>query len=234
MKYIAWQLAVSLFWMHRDMHTAHLDLTTDNVMLQHCRFEVDPQTNAVTIDTSKLTAKICDFGFAEVFAFPNGDDDSDEDEEEASMFACSKSGLTKDHMHKAPKAYNGETYDARATDMFAFGVIMFWMFFGRAPFDYVDDDGYEALREGALGEYLEGQGLSHFARKAALRMMGGLLELEEAKRMSIGEVLNDEWFKNYYARYKRRIQQKSKSQRERHLRQQRQMQSLPYYKLRKQ
>merc|ERR1719464_1196145 len=109
------------------------------------------------------------------------------------------------------------------------------MVFGRAPYEYVDDEGYEALRGGVvgMGEYLQSQGLAHLARKGALRMMGGLLALDEKERMDIGGVLNDEWFKNYFARYKRRIQQKSKSQRERHLRQQRQMQSLPYYTYKK-
>ena len=149
---------------------------------------------------------------------------------DADSFMCSKGGLTKDHIHKAPKAYQGEAYDARKTDIFALGMILFRMFFGRAPYQYVEDEGYAALREDGLCEYLQSQGLEHFARKSAMHMLGGLLALDEEERMDIAHVLGDEWFKNYYARYKRRIEQKSKSQRERHLRQQRQMQSLPYYK----
>lgn len=58
-KYIAWQLAVSLYWMHHDMKCAHLDLTMENIMIQHGEFMVDEQSGAVTINTSKLTARIC-------------------------------------------------------------------------------------------------------------------------------------------------------------------------------
>jgi len=69
----------------------------------------------------------------------------------------------------------------------------------------------------------------NLVRKQALKMIEQLLEMEEDDRLGIEEVLENEWFKNYYNRYKRRIHQKSKSQRDRHVRQQKEMEKLPFY-----
>ena len=225
-KYIMWQITVTLFWMHQNMNCCHLDLTMDNIMIQNAEFitmenkdDDNDDDNLMTIDSTNLNILICDFGFAEIF---KNDDNG---------FECNKNGLTKDYIHKSPKMYNAEIFNAKKSDIYSLGIILYKLSFNQYPYQYIDDEGYDALKNYKLKQYLISNNLDFYIKNSALNMIIDLLEMDQIKRKNIYDILTSKWFENYYARYKSRIQQKSKSQRERHLRNAKKIAILPYYTL---
>ena len=73
--------------------------------------------------------------------------------------------------------------------------------------------------------------LSRYVHRSVFNLIEGLLSIDQEERMDTRQILSDVWFKHYYQRYKHRIEQKSKSQKERHKRQFKKLQILPYYSL---
>ena len=221
-KYIMWQLSVCLFWLHSDMNVCHLDLNMDNVMIKNGNFVHSKNGSDVRIDSANLSVKILDWGYSEVWK-----------QCEENGFRCQKTGLTKDYIHRAPKAFCGEIFDGRKADCFSLGIILYDMVFGKSLYNYpcADDDGYAALKANKLHKYLCQSKLQHYIRKPAMKVLEGLLCVDESQRMDTSSILKNEWFSLYWNKYKGRITQKSKSQREKHLRQIQRTKNLPYYSL---
>eukprot|EP01084_Bolivina_argentea_P274192 467290_1 len=199
-KYIFWKLMVHMFWMHNDMNVAHLNLNMDNIMVQNVNFMEQKENGYVTINTNKLNVKICDFGYSEVFSF---------DVDINSRFQCVKSKLTK--KYKSPKELAAEIFDARKADSYSLGIILFVMFTGVLPFE-VSDIGYVSLKNKQFIEYVEKNNLMRFFSKTAFFVVKGLLNFNEDERMCVYDVLNNDWFKHYYLKYKSNIEKKSKNQ----------------------
>eukprot|EP01083_Nonionella_stella_P000708 2010_1 len=223
-KFVFWQIAVMIYWMHNDMNTCHLDLNADNIMVKNGTFLLHKKDGSITVDSKGLTVKLSDFGFAEIFAFTKNDE---------AAFRCTKKGITKDHKHKSPQQFNGQTFDARKSDCYSLGVIMFQMLTGTNPYDFPSDadDGYLALKSKELQNYLATHGLNASFKKEIVSLVEGLMNIDEEERMDTRQILTHEWFKHYYSRYKLRIEQKTRSQKERHARQAKKMDALPYYRL---
>ena len=215
-KFIIWQLSVCLFWLHNDMKVCHLDLNMDNIMITNANFIKSMNGSDVKINSTNLCVKIIDWGYSEVFD---------------QNFLCQKTGLTKDYIHRSPKAFNGEIFDGRKSDCFSLGIVFYEMVFGQTLYNYPypDDDGYGALKTHQIYKYLVANNLQHKIRKPALKVLEGLLHIDEKQRMDTSLILKNEWFSLYWNKYKNRIAQKSKSQKEKHLRQAQRIKNLPYY-----
>eukprot|EP01084_Bolivina_argentea_P032035 59266_1 len=230
-KFVFWQLSVMTHWMHNDMNVCHLDLNTDNILIKNGDFFLNQKDGTITVDSKNLSVKISDFGFAEIFPFEINENNV---QNGYSNFTCAKHGLTKDHAHKSPQQYNGQTFDARKTDCYSLGVILYEMLTGSKPYSYPSDTdkGYLALQTKELANYLATNGLSKHVYRSTLTLVEGLTNISEEERMSTPQILTHEWFKHYYDRYKIRIEQKTKSQKTRHQRQAKKIKVLPYYMFR--
>eukprot|EP00488_Nonionellina_sp_1-RS-2012_P004179 TRINITY_DN9338_c0_g1_i1.p1 TRINITY_DN9338_c0_g1~~TRINITY_DN9338_c0_g1_i1.p1 ORF type:complete len:220 (+),score=41.71 TRINITY_DN9338_c0_g1_i1:31-690(+) len=66
-KFIFWQIAVMMYWLHNDMNTCHLDLNVDNISIKNGNFLLHKKDGSITVDSKGLTVKLSDFGFAEIF-----------------------------------------------------------------------------------------------------------------------------------------------------------------------
>eukprot|EP00484_Ammonia_sp_Unknown_P000368 CAMPEP_0197022662 /NCGR_PEP_ID=MMETSP1384-20130603/3479_1 /TAXON_ID=29189 /ORGANISM="Ammonia sp." /LENGTH=263 /DNA_ID=CAMNT_0042450741 /DNA_START=26 /DNA_END=814 /DNA_ORIENTATION=- len=70
-KFLFWQLAVSIAWLHDSMRCAHLNLCMENIMVSNVHFLVDAQ-GKVSIDDT-IAIKICGFSVVERFSIENAD-----------------------------------------------------------------------------------------------------------------------------------------------------------------
>ena len=198
---------------------------------------LNQQDGSITVDAKSLSVKICDFGFAEIFPFRNNnfDDNKEEKKNESNhTFECAKLGITSDHTHKAPQRIDGLTFDAAKSDCYSLGVILYEMLIGSKPYSLPNpdkDNGYLALQKKELQNYLINNGFSKHVYRSTLSLLEGLIEIDEEERFGTEDIIKHEWFKHYYLRYKLRIEQKTKSQYQRHCRQAKKMKILPYYTL---
>eukprot|EP01084_Bolivina_argentea_P038742 71638_1 len=221
-KYLFWQLIATLFWMHHDMKCCVLELNTMNIMVANVQFaEIN---GMITIDIKNVCVKLCDFGAAELFPL----------DEKAGCLQCCKQNVISDFFFKDPKVINGEVFNPIKADMYSAGMILFKMFTGRLPYEQQGDtdDGYMALKKNALKQYLKKNKMLKGINKYTMELIAHLLTFDEEQRITTTEVIRNQWFTNYYQRYKKRMQQKSKSQKQRHVRQMNDY-KLPYYKLQK-
>eukprot|EP00483_Globobulimina_turgida_P001849 UN01851 len=224
-KYLFWQLIATLYWMHQDMKVCHLELNTMNIVVENAKLQMDLNTGIYSIDTRNICVKLYDFGQAEIFELGGNDKN----------LQCSKVDILCDFFYKDPKVLNGEVFNPIKADMYSVGMILFKMFTGTTPYKQPQytDVGYMALKENKLRQYMKENKILKGISKHIVQLLVDLLTFKEEERITTADVLTNEWFKNYYVRYKKSIQQKSKSQKERHLRQLDQY-KLPYYKVKKQ
>jgi serine/threonine protein kinase len=104
-----WELAQAVHYLHcKDI--VHRDLKLDNVL--------------VTEDDQGLTVKLADFGFATKL---------DPNQPLVSSYKGTKRGYMAPEIHSCKNDSNLK-YDAKATDIFALGVILYAMVMGRLPF----------------------------------------------------------------------------------------------------
>eukprot|EP00483_Globobulimina_turgida_P012004 UN12026 len=113
MKYLLWQLFVTVQWLHISMRCCHLDICTENVLVHNANF-IQTDDGTVSIDP-KISIKLCDFGVAEVFNIAS-----------KTMFLCDKQELTLDRdSYLAPKPFANDRYDARYSDNWSLGILLF-------------------------------------------------------------------------------------------------------------
>eukprot|EP01083_Nonionella_stella_P185938 679487_1 len=226
-KYLFWQLMVTIHWMHNDMRCCHLDLDCSNIMLKNCSFEKD-KDGCLRINPS-ITVKLGDFGVSEMFS---------------NDFECNKTDLSLDNAsYLAPKVYGEQLYDARSADMWSLGMLMFECLTGELLYEPMDIfvteydefattyNGYSALHRGDLKRYL----LQNIELKCftadSLDLLLNLLQIDERRRFKACDILQHKWFKMYFAKYSKQIQRKSITQKERLLRQKKTI-CLDFYALR--
>lgn len=217
-KYIMWQLVVTVKWLHDDMHCCHLDLCVENIMLKNCDFI---QKKNGMIVNPKLTVKICDFGVSEVMKRSN--------------FECRKFGLSLDNeAYVSPKAHAEQTYDARSSDVWSLGMILFECLSGTKPYDPCEiwmagqRGGYWAVQHDFLKTYLVKMKLIKYWTNGSLSLLLSLLQCEESKRCDVKTVFEHVWFRAYFENYHQRIKEKSIVQRHQLL-SQTPMGNFPFY-----
>eukprot|EP01083_Nonionella_stella_P066066 173708_1 len=202
MKYILWQLFVTIQWMH-TMHCCHLDICTDNIMLVNATFIRTP--HGVSINP-KISIKLCDFGVSEVFQW--------NPTKSKNIFLCEKTGLSIDNEgYFAPKVFNNKIFDATCADNWSCGMILFeCMTVGRRLYTaqsmYCPRSGYWSLFHHKLQEYLASHNLLQFFSQDSFSLMDALLNVDEEKRLKGIGMLKHHWFKMYFGRYRNQIMKK--------------------------
>ena len=224
-KYIMWQLCAVVHWLHNNMHClvymythftslilpkctctkgCHLNLNLENIMLENAVFIQN--TNGSIGITSDISAKLCDFGVAEVFA---GKHDN---------FQCVKLGSTTGAIqYQSPKMVAEEPYDARKADVWSLGMILFECVFGEPLYTKVggcDGSGYWAAMHNKLSKYI----LSSFSNAKCVNakllvLLSGMLNCDEAERLNSYQILQSRWFKSYFKRYQGKFEKNAREKR---------------------
>lgn len=139
----------------------HRDLKPENIML-----EFNDKDEIVKL-------KIIDFGFA---CF--------QDDYRAMKSRCGTLNYT------APEILLGDTYDYKV-DMFALGVIMYFMVRGSLPF--YSDDQYIIAKKTVDGDYEIDDGFFANVSESCKSLLKGLLEPDPRKRMSLSHAMTSDW-----------------------------------------
>ncbi len=164
---------------------------------------VECDDGKIRIDRN-ISIKLVDFGVAEMYPLDAVDSDD---------WLCHKQCLSWDkYQNRCPKQMDHQSYDAKAHDMWCIGHMFFELMTGTELYSvedtFVGEGGLEALRNGTLIKYLRGVGLINCFRTRSIRVLQGLLAVDEGKRMSAAEVTESEWFKEYHRRYARNLMAK--------------------------
>merc|ERR1712228_236377 len=216
-KKIMWELVNVIYWLHNDMNCCHLDINLENIMLQNADFIVNELDGTVSIST-EIKVKLCDFGRSELF--------KESEEHKDNMFECAKQGMSL--------LEDGVSYDAREQDIFDFGMCLYHCCVGIAH-DYDDENinedieietnGHSAVRSGTLNDVIK----SKVSNKKIINLLTELLKIDETERYQIDDVLKHEWFATYFAKNKKQIHKRSKSQKIKYLKQLDEMKEFPFY-----
>merc|ERR1712228_378081 len=211
----SWQIVATLHWMHNDMNCAHLDLTTENVMISNGLFNISDEDGMVTIDRN-VSCKIIDFGLAEVFKV-RGDNKKyfkyDPDEEVLGSFHINNKYQITANNHQCPEIFNEKVYDARNADMWSFGVLLFFMHFGQYPYQrqVKQDSGYQCIQNQTIHLFLAQNHLSHLSNDKLLQLISGCLCVEETQRFTISDVVKHEWYKKYAQRHRKKMKERMRN-----------------------
>jgi len=126
-KSIMFQIAVTMQWLHDDVHCCHLDLVLENVMLQNADFI--KQSDGSFKRNEAISIKLCDFGVSHLCALIMN----------PAAFQLTKHGLTVDNeILTSPQIYNVQKYDCRSADIWSFGMILWQCMVGQPLFDPED------------------------------------------------------------------------------------------------
>lgn len=234
-KYVSWQIAATLYWMHTDMNCAHLDLTLENIMISNGNFDI-AEDGQVTIDRN-LSCKIIDFGLAEIFNAPCDKKQYfkfDFDENIVGPFHLNNKYQIATNCHQCPEIFDEEVYDGRKADMWSFGVLLFYMHFGMYPYERQlagEDEGFASLKNGEMRSYLdETLNLGHLFNNKLITLITACLCVDETKRFNVENVVTHSWFNTYFKRYAAKIKEQSAEQLKKNQSDKHKMnQNIPYY-----
>jgi len=215
LKFLMWQLSVTVYWLHRDMKCCHLDLSLENVMVQNSNF-IEHEDGAVTVDPN-IKIKLCDFGLAEVFRADTDCADSAGDDDDGyalNPFKCTKHAMKDRYYLSAPRVFGEEPYDARKADMWALGVIFYELATGNEPFasQQDSDENWQFVRRQQFVPLLVAQQKAKYLNQGMLQLLRSLLSVEENERADCGRLLESEWLRTYHSKYRTSILKKTKQQ----------------------
>lgn len=174
------QITELLLWLHTRMHVCHLDVSLENMLIKNNKWKYD-KSGGIRL-SRRMQVKFCDFGLAEYF--------------ENNDFMSTKY-VGKTH-YKAPKVYaKKETFDARAADIWSFGVSFFMMLIGAPPYKLPTDtdDHFPYVKKNNVLGILQKWNREHYLNKYTLDMLNIMLCYEEHLRANIEQIYNHEWFK---------------------------------------
>mmetsp|Transcript_42320 Transcript_42320/g.68034 ORF Transcript_42320/g.68034 Transcript_42320/m.68034 type:complete len:521 (-) Transcript_42320:79-1641(-) len=245
-KYIFWQIAVIVYWLHEDMKCCHLDLSLKNIVVSKGEFK-EKADGSVSID-SNIQIKLVDFGLCECFETSKHvnalsgsldtaeqdlqHDDDDDDEYKGNEFKCTKHGITDKVYLNAPNVFDEEAYDARASDCWDLGIILYQLATGLDPYSCADEANadYQRVKKHNLKQLLNVHQRAKYVTQKQLSLMQCLLNCRESARYSAVDVLKHDWLNLYFSKYKVLIKKKSDAQIARNAKFQSKMQKFPYYK----
>lgn len=126
--------------------------------------------------------KMADFGFASVFDHTAGD---------AIMYT--ERGTLG---YMAPEMFRHQGYDAKKTDIWACGVVLFIMFAGFPPFQQprVSDWWFEKLNSNRQALFWKAHERSHPFPEAFKDLINNVLRVDEARRFTIEQIRAHPWF----------------------------------------
>eukprot|EP01083_Nonionella_stella_P030849 84534_1 len=185
-KFLFWQLFVTMRRLHDDMRCCHLDLKLEHVMLKDAEFVINPKTKVVTISRAPMI-QLCDFGSAELF----------EDE----VFECNKqSSVLREAQYQSPLVSDGKIYDARKADIWALGSMLWHCLIGQPM--------YSQIQQSDEIEQLLLYGLNAGKMRSCADLLRNMLKINEDERYLAMDILKHKWFKTYFRKYEHRIGKK--------------------------
>ena len=171
-------------------------------MVKDAKFVHSDNDNMVHIDEN-ISIKIIDFGIAQRFKDKSG------------SLILNKSGYTNTEydQYKSPQHFFNETYSGIKADIWSLGIIIYKMTFGTEPYHIQNptDPSYKALIDGKITKCNKKHCLIPIQAKK-LSLLTSMLQIEENHRFDISKVINHDYFKSYYKRYGKMIQDQSKKQ----------------------
>jgi len=195
-KFISWQLVVTLHYLHNTLKIAHNDLTMDNVMVQGGEFVFAGDGIRIQRD---VNIKVVDFGLA-TFILPTR--------------FCEIQHPAFSLTAKCPQIFNDEIYDAAKADIWSLGQLVFCMMFRCAPFSKqtASDSRYCWLSRGQIVEVIRRKNPSSMPVTVRLvALLRDTMQFKEKRRADISSVLRHGYLKSYYQRYKADFEGKAPS-----------------------
>lgn len=184
------QIVKFLKWLHCKMNVCHLDISLENMLIKNNKYKSDG--NGGIRLSRKMQIKFCDFGLAEYFNQDN------------QLFTCSKY-VGKTH-YKAPKVYGKkETFDARKADIWSLGVSFFMMVIGAPPYKLPlsNDDHFPMIQRNDCMAILKRWGRDHYINRITESLLNQMLQIDEAKRISIHNIENHPYFTQHLTQQQR-------------------------------
>eukprot|EP01084_Bolivina_argentea_P258212 435215_1 len=105
-KHIFYELSQTLHWLHNSVHCAHLNLSSENILLSNAFIM---NKNGKKILNKSLSVIISEFGCSERF--------------KNNIFKCNKYALSIDNEQYLSPNINNQIYDGTLADTWAFGMI---------------------------------------------------------------------------------------------------------------
>jgi len=217
-KYLFWQIAVTINWLHQDMNCCHLDLCLDNVLVRNGSF-VHHQDGSISINP-KISCKIADFGCSEVFKCEGN-------------FQCGKTTLTGSYQYCAPEVYQNLLYDARKADVYQLGCMLFFMAAGVPVYKYqecaIDTAFLNMVKQNEVSQLIHMYKVEHLVQQKQVQILNGMLNLNERQRCNSVQILTHSYFTKYYSKYHHRLQATSKKQKKINRQNRSKMSAFPFY-----
>jgi len=191
-KFMSWQIAVTLKWMHDMMSVCHLDLCLENIMVNDDAFIINEDDKSVRLNMM-TSIKLCDFGEAELFSQGKG-------------FQCNKWGYRDSYHYVSPAVFEEVPFDAKHQDLWSFACLLFKLYTNQFLYKLPDanvDIGFAALYQCKLIPYLKTNKLSHSLNGKLLRLLLGIFTNSNT------EILHSAFYERYYQEYATRIHRKS-------------------------
>eukprot|EP01084_Bolivina_argentea_P082965 150207_1 len=226
-KYLFWQLCVTLFWLHDSMQCCHLDLCLENIMVANCQF-LQLKNGCYKIDP-QIAIRLVDFGVSEVFHH---------------SFKCNKQGLSLDNeSYAAPRVYADDIYHAPAADMWSVGMMLWECITGKPLYTPMDifqcnswassnipllTNGYWSLHNNKLKTFIALKNINSFTNDT-FDVLTNLLNINQNKRLNAMGILKHQWFSNYYNIYRMQIEKKALIQKKRLEKQKNKLRNFPFY-----
>lgn len=161
------QTAQGLRFMHDELHMAHRDIKVDNIMLTHDKSQA-------------LVAKLTDFGFARKCW-----------DEQAQAQQVSKTFCGTEPYY-SPQIVSKKPYLPMASDVWAMGCVLFCMLNNKFPFHF--GNAKKMLQEQMDRNYINTRFTKEFPDDLK-DLHFKMWEVDEKKRIKIGDVLNHAWIK---------------------------------------
>eukprot|EP01084_Bolivina_argentea_P245293 410699_1 len=191
-KNIMWQMVTVFEWLHETAHCCHLDIHSKNLMLT-VQF-IKQSDGCYKIDDG-ATVKLCDFGVSELCDLKTANY-----EKTKKAFELISRKLTIENEYLAsPKAYEGEPFDCRSSDMWSLGMVFYQCLVGKQL--YTPQDMWEiylAIKQNTLKEYLVTRGIAKYFTKNSFLFLKELLKMDENKRLNAAQATKHKYFKKYY------------------------------------
>eukprot|EP01084_Bolivina_argentea_P010124 18873_1 len=189
-KQIFYQLSTVINWLHNHMNCCHLNLSIKNIVLKNAQF-ITQQDQSVHISTN-ITIQLTDFSKADIFKNDN--------------FDCLKSNYV--HLSEYgphyfnPNRLQEELFDARGSDMWALGMILYECFVQEPIYTFKDINlegsnmysPYWAVMSNNLYQYICMHALSKYFSTKIFEIISQLLQINENKRLNSKDLFHCKWF----------------------------------------
>lgn len=207
-RYLFWQILVTIHWMHSGVKCCHLKLTMKSVLIQNGSFLPTSDGQRVSVD-QRVGVKLTEFGMARFFE-RTGRGPPD--------FTYFKSLCLVDEVQYDVTLVHdsgGRDVDGRKADMWSLGMMLFHCAVGRplfskmcSPSEHPEEykgSGFWAASTGNVMQFVLSNNLQRFVDGKLLSLIHCLLTPDEGKRFGALRALQHEWFRKYYERYEQKM-----------------------------